>query len=231
VSPAFAVWLTGLPASGKSTITRALVRELALRGMPVAVMESDVLRAILTPDATYGDDERDAFYRALAALGALLVTQGVPVVFDATANRRVYRDAARTAIGHFLEVHVECPLEVCIARDPKGIYRKAQAGGAATVPGLQASYEPPVHPDVTVSGTGDAQEAVRQVVKALEDRGFLTLPGVSVARAAKSPALSCRPASGSGLCGVAACRARAWRARRCRRQPQGPGRPSFPGRS
>jgi len=177
VSPAFAVWLTGLPASGKSAITRALVHELASRGIPVAVMESDALRAILTPDATYRNDERDAFYRAVAALGALLVTQGVPVVFDATANRRAYRDAARSAIERFLEVHVECPLEVCVARDPKGIYRKARAGGAATVPGLQASYEPPAYPDVAVSGTGDPGAAARRIVRALEGRGFLAPSG------------------------------------------------------
>ncbi len=173
MSPAFAVWLTGLPASGKSTITRALVRELASRGVSVVVLESDVLRAILTPGATYGNGERDAFYGTMAALGALLVTQGVPVVFDATANRRVHRDAARSAIGRFLEVHVECPLEECIARDPKRIYRKAHAGGAATVPGLQVPYEPPVHPDVAVSGTGDSREAARQIVRALDGRGFL----------------------------------------------------------
>jgi adenylylsulfate kinase len=105
------------------------------------------------------------------------VAHGVPVIFDATANRRRYRDAARAAIGRFVEVAVECPLEVCVARDPKGIYRSARAGAASTVPGLQASYEAPEHPEVVVSGRSDspALEA-RAIVRALEDRGYLDRP-------------------------------------------------------
>jgi adenylylsulfate kinase len=126
--------MTGLPASGKSTITRALVAELAARGVDVAVLESDALRPVLTPRATYSEEERETFYRAMTYIGALLVTHGVPVIFDATANRRAYRAGARVAIERFVEVYVDCPLDVCIGRDPKGIYRKAQVGQASTVP-------------------------------------------------------------------------------------------------
>src|SRR5512147_267248 len=144
--PAFAVWMTGLPASGKSTVARALVDGLDARGVDVAVLESDALRPVLTPRATYSEEERETFYRSMAYIGALLVRHGVPVIFDATANRRTYRAAARTSIQRFIEVYVNCPLEVCIARDPKGIYREAQSGQASTVPGLQASYERPEYP-------------------------------------------------------------------------------------
>jgi adenylylsulfate kinase len=173
MTPAFAVWMTGLPASGKSTITRVLVRELASRGVDVAVLESDVLRQVLTPRATYSDDERQEFYRAMAYIGSLLATHGVPVVFDATANRRAYRAPAREAIDRFVEVYVDCPLEVCMARDPKGIYRRAQSGEASTVPGVQAAYEPPTRPDVVVSGRGDGLEAARAIIRMLERHGYL----------------------------------------------------------
>ncbi|HEY7288537.1 MAG TPA: adenylyl-sulfate kinase [Vicinamibacterales bacterium] len=179
---AFAVWITGLPASGKSTITRALVRELAARRIDVEVLESDSLRHMITPYPTYRDEERDMFYRAMVQIGTLLVAHGISVVFDATANRRAYRTAARSGIEHFVEVLVDCPLEVCIARDPKGIYRKAQSGEAATVPGLQASYELPERPDVVVSGSGDTTEAALAIVRTLEARGYLADSGVQAIR-------------------------------------------------
>jgi adenylylsulfate kinase len=182
VALAFAVWITGLPASGKSTITRALVRELAAHGVDIAVLESDALRQVLTPHPTYADRERETFYKAMAYIGSLLVTHGVPILFDATANRRAYRAAAREAIERFVEVYVDSPLEVCVARDPKGIYRKAQSGQASTVPGVQASYEPPEHPDVVVSGSGDATEAARTILRTLEGRGY-----VSQERASATP--------------------------------------------
>ena len=142
----FAVWITGLPASGKSTVAAALRKELASRGVNAAVLESDELRKVLTPTPRYDDAERDFFYRALAWLGLLLTRHGVSVIIDATANRRAYRDRARREIRRFLEVFVDSPLSVCIARDPKGIYRGGSEGRLTGVPGLTAEYEPPRSP-------------------------------------------------------------------------------------
>lgn len=133
---AFAIWVTGLPASGKSTLVAALKTQLADRGIDAAVLESDVLRAILTVKPHYDEQEREAFYRQMVYIGTLLAQHGVPVIFDATANRRAYRDQARSQIPRFLEVYVNSPLEICIARDPKGIYRKAREDEAGSVPGL-----------------------------------------------------------------------------------------------
>jgi adenylylsulfate kinase len=182
--PAFAVWITGLPSSGKSMITRALVRELSGRRVNIAVLESDALRQVLTPRATYSEDERESFYRSMTYIGSLLVKHGVPVIFDATAHRRAYRAGARTAIERFIEVYVDCPLNVCMARDPKGIYRKAQAGQASTVPGLQASYEPPEHADVIVSGDHELPEvAAHTIVRALEEKGYLSRQSLAAASA------------------------------------------------
>jgi adenylylsulfate kinase len=178
--PCFAVWITGLPSSGKSTITRAVVEALRARGVYAAVLESDTLRQVLTPRPTYSHEERETFYRAMAYIGSLLVKHGVPVIFDATANRRAYRAAARAAIDRFLEVYVECPLDVCVARDPKGIYRKARSGDASTVPGVQTAYEPPAPADVVVSGHSvSPATAADAIVRALEDRGYLAGQPVS----------------------------------------------------
>ena len=171
---AFAVWLTGLPASGKSTVARALAAELAGKGFRAAVLESDAVRREITPNAGYYDAERDAFYATLAYLARVLVLHGVPVIVDATANRRTYRDRAREAIPRFLEVHVRCPLAVCQARDPKGIYRRGADGTARNVPGVSAPYEPPLLPEVVVDGERDDPAiAAGRIVSELEKKGFL----------------------------------------------------------
>jgi adenylylsulfate kinase len=171
---AFAVWITGLPASGKSTVTAALERQLRARGIQVAVLESDALRKMFSSPAAYSEQDREYFYGALAFIGYVLTEHGIPVVFDATANRRSYRDRARGQIENFIEVLVDCPLEVCVERDPKGIYRKAREGRASHVPGLQEVFEPPEKPDVVVHGDrGDPEQAARQIVEVLERKLFL----------------------------------------------------------
>jgi adenylylsulfate kinase len=148
----FGLWLTGRPASGKSSITRELTRTLEQCGASVVVLESDEMRNILTPEPSYTEEERDGFYRALALIGALITKNGVNVIFDATANKRTYRDQARKLIKRFAEIYVECPLSVCMERDPKGIYAMADARQSTTVPGLQTAYEPPVAPELILNG-------------------------------------------------------------------------------
>jgi adenylylsulfate kinase len=168
---AFAVWLTGLSGSGKSAIAKALLGELHARGIDAAVLESDVLRTQLTPFPRYVEAERDYFYKALAHLGTYLAKQGTPVIFDATANKRIYREAARRQIARFAEVFVDTPIEVCAARDPKGLYRKKNT---TTLPGVQAAYEPPPAPELVVRGDqGTPGEAAAAIVELLQRRGWL----------------------------------------------------------
>jgi adenylylsulfate kinase len=129
---------------------------------------------VVSDDPHYDSAGRDAFYRLLAWFGTLLVQHGVAVIFDATASRRFYREAARRQILPFLEVYVECPLDVCKTRDPKGIYRKASAGEAGNVPGVQEGYEPPETPDVLIHGDTDAPiEAARRIVEKLLEKGYI----------------------------------------------------------
>jgi adenylylsulfate kinase len=170
-SKAFAIWLTGLPASGKSTIAAALIPQLESQGRPVEVLESDAVRRILTPVPTYSHEERNLFYRALAFMGARLVAHGVTVIFDATANRRAYRDFARSLIPQFIEVAVDCPLELAMQRDYKGTYQRGRCGESSTVPGLQEPYEAPLNPEVRIDTTkvtaSEAAEIVMKLVKNL----------------------------------------------------------------
>jgi adenylylsulfate kinase len=171
---AFAVWITGLPASGKSTLAGAVKAQLAAHAVDVAVLESDVLRRIFTVHPRYDEAERDVFYRQVAYVGELLVEHGVPVIFDATANRRLYRDRARREIPRFIEVYVDSPLATCMARDPKGIYRQALGEVSAHVPGLQSTYEPPQTPEVIVRGDQESPEAAaRRVISKLIEKGYV----------------------------------------------------------
>jgi len=162
--PACGIWVTGLPASGKSTIVSALRPQLEALGLTVDVLESDEVRRLLTPQATYSSEERDLFYRALAFTGQRLVAHGVTVVFDATASRQAYRDWARAMIPRFIEVAVECPLALCMKRDRKGTYQKGLRGQSTTVPGLQSSYESPANPQLRIDTTKlSPQEAAKQI--------------------------------------------------------------------
>lgn len=173
----FAVWLTGLSGSGKSTLAKELVGRLHGRGVESALLESDVLRTQVTPFARYDEAERDMFYEVLAELGGAIVERGRPVVFDATANRRAYRQRGRSRIARFAEVYVSTPLEVCVARDTKGLYRAAREGKATNMPGVQAAYEAPLAPELVISGSrGTPAEGVDQIVGWLERRGWLAPP-------------------------------------------------------
>jgi adenylylsulfate kinase len=173
----FAIWITGLPASGKSTVAARLAEQLRAAGVEFAVLESDALRAVFSQQPSYDERDREYFYGSVAFIGRMLTEHGISVIFDATANRRAYRDLARRQIAQFIEVYVECPLETCIQRDPKGIYKKAREGKAEHVPGLQSVYEAPEQPEVLIHGDrDDPQEAARRIVEVLAARG-LVQPG------------------------------------------------------
>jgi len=173
-STAFAVWITGLPSSGKSSLAAEARAQLTSRGIDVAILESDELRKILTPEPRYDEKERDAFYRQMVYVGTLLTTHGVPVIFDATANRRSYREMARQQIPRFIEVYLDSPLELCVARDTKAIYRQTRQGEATTVPGLQAKYEVPEHPELVVHGDRESPEsAANRLIAKLIQTGWV----------------------------------------------------------
>ncbi len=153
------VWFTGLPSSGKTTLARRAQRALAAAGRAAVLLDSDELRDVLDAHA-YAPDDRDRFYRALAALAALLARQGIVALVAATAPHRRDRERAREAIsggpaGRFVEVWVDTSLAACEARDPKGLYAQARRGAASQLPGVGVAYEPPVSPEVTASGGFD----------------------------------------------------------------------------
>jgi len=162
----WAVWITGLPGSGKSAIAQAAAAALQARGEQVMVLELDRIRKVITPEPTYSDAEREAVYRALVYMAAALVDAGVAVILDATAHRRAWRELARTTIPNFAEVQLRCALEICRERTrlpgaaPAGIYDQAALPGA-TVPGLNVEYEYALAPELTIDTSARARRKRR----------------------------------------------------------------------
>jgi len=171
----FVIWLTGIPASGKSTIARRLLGLLRKHNAKVELLESDELRKVLTPRPSYTEAERDWFYGVLVWLGHLLYRNGINVVIDATAHKKHYRDSARDLFGKdFIEVYVMCPLRIAMARDPKGLYRRALRGEITTLPGLQVPYEEPDNPEIIIdTAKEEPDEAANRIVRYLREKGYL----------------------------------------------------------
>ena len=157
------VWLTGLPASGKTTLATAIVRALERRGVHAVRLDGDELRGAL---GIAGHDEttRDALYERLAGLAARTAARGVISVVAATAHKRAYRERARAQAPRFIEVWVATPISECERRDPKGLYSAARAGKTETLPGVGVPYEPPLEPDVVALG-GEDRDAIDAVVE------------------------------------------------------------------
>ena len=169
----WALWITGLPASGKSTITKQIVESLGNQDVKVQVLESDELRKIITPNPTYSPQERDIFYNTMIYIGSILTKNEVNVIFDAVANRKKWRKKARENINNFMEIYVDTPLNICKERDPKGIYKKAELGEASTVPGVQKEYEKPENPGVIVDGTDDPEKSAEKIMKVMKENEFI----------------------------------------------------------
>ncbi len=175
----WAIWITGPPGSGKSSLARAAAAALHAEGEPVRVLELDEIRKALTPRPTYSDAERDVVYRALACMAALLTEVGVPVIIDATAHRRRWRDLARAAIPRFAEVQLICPLDVCRERErtrpvghaPRDIYARAGQPGA-TVPGVDVPYEAALEPELAIdTSKEDVVEGSARIAGLARDLG------------------------------------------------------------
>ena len=158
------VWLTGLPSSGKSTLARTARELLAAEGRPCCVLDGDEVRGALVPAPGYDSDGRQAFYRTLSHLAALLARQGLVVLVAATAHARILRAYARSAAPRFVEVFVDTPREECQRRDAKGLYRVARGGAASELPGASVPYEPPLSADLVARG-GATPEAARAILE------------------------------------------------------------------
>lgn len=170
----FGVWLTGLPSSGKSTIAHALELRFRESGLRVEVLDGDEIREYLSPKLGFTREDRDTHVRRLGYVGKLLARNGIIVLVAAISPYRETRAYARNLIGSCVEVYVNCPVEVCIERDVKGLYKKALAGQISSFTGVSDPYEPPDQPELELrTDLLTIQECTATVLANLENRGLL----------------------------------------------------------
>lgn len=170
----FTLWFTGLPSAGKSTLARLLEGELRRRGLRVEVLDGDEVRQRLTRGLGFSKEDRDENIRRIAYVAKLLSRNGSVAITAAISPYRAVRDEARREIGKFIEVYVKCPVEVCIARDVKGLYRRALAGEIQNFTGLSDPYEEPLHPELVIETDQDGPEAsLGRILTHLEQAGYI----------------------------------------------------------
>lgn len=169
-----AVWFTGMSSAGKTTAARLLEARLRALGARVEVLDGDLIRTRLSRGLGFGRQDRDENIRRIGFVCELLSRNGVIVIVSAISPYRELRDEVRSQIPQFVEVYMECPLDVLIARDVKGLYKKALAGEIPSFTGISDPYEPPPAPEVTIRSDRETpDEGVEKVWRVLAERGLL----------------------------------------------------------
>lgn len=173
------VWLTGLSASGKSTIAYTLEHALMERGHLAYVLDGDNIRHGLNKNLGFSPEDREENIRRIGEVAKLFTDAGAITITSFISPYKGDRDKVRElmAAGDFIEVYVECPVDVCSERDPKGLYKKAMAGEIKNFTGVNAPYETPDKPELVIhSDTCSVQEAAVQLLELLEKAGKIPAP-------------------------------------------------------
>lgn len=174
----FTLWFTGLSCAGKSTISQIVEKDLRSRGLKVEVLDGDIVRTNLSKGLGFSREDRDANILRIGFVSKLLSRNGVIVIVAAISPYKETRDKVRNEIGNFVEVFVNAPIEECIRRDVKGLYKKAIAGEIKHYTGIDDPYEHPENPEITLNTAEEtAEESASKVIQTLEEFGFITPSG------------------------------------------------------
>jgi adenylylsulfate kinase len=166
----FTLWFTGLPCSGKSTLAEFVAKELEARGRGVEILDGDLVRANLTRGLGFGKEDRDENIRRIAFVCGLLSKHGAVAVSAVISPYRAVRDEVRSKIENFVEVYVNTPLELCILRDVKGMYKRALAGELKNFTGISDPYEPPLNPELEIDTQNETPaQSTARIVRKLEE--------------------------------------------------------------
>jgi adenylyl-sulfate kinase len=165
----FTLWLTGMSGAGKSTAARLLEQRLRALEAKVEVLDGDVVRTYLSKGLGFSKEDRDENIRRIGFVCELLSRNGVIAIAAAISPYRDVRQQVRTRIPNFVEVYMECPVDVLVSRDVKGLYQKALAGQIEHFTGISDPYEAPLAPELIIhSGRESAEDSVEKIWAMLE---------------------------------------------------------------
>ncbi|WP_420316827.1 adenylyl-sulfate kinase [Ekhidna sp.] len=167
------LWFTGLSGSGKSTLAGQLESYLYNQGFSTYILDGDNVRTGLNRDLDFSDESRKENIRRISEVSKLFVDAGVIVLTAFISPFKKDRAAAKGIIGaeDFIEIHVDCPLEVCEQRDVKGLYKKARAGEIKSFTGIDSPFEEPDNPDIRVNtATNSMDLCLRELIHNIENK-------------------------------------------------------------
>ena len=170
------LWLTGLPAAGKSTIADLVEQSLHRSGHHTVLLDGDNIRHGLNRDLGFSDEDRVENIRRIAEVAKLMVEAGLIVIVSFISPFRSERRMARGLVGRdeFIEIYVDTPIDICEARDPKGLYKLARAGKLPNLTGIGSPYEPPEQAELTLAaGTERPEVLAQEVVATLQQKGII----------------------------------------------------------
>lgn len=167
------IWFTGLPCSGKTTIAKEVKRILEEKDIDVELLDGDTVRDYIR-NKDFSKEGRNKHLRYIALMARLLSKRNVVVLCSFVSPYRENRDFAREINDNFIEVYVKTPIEVCIQRDVKGMYKKALAGEIKGFTGIDDPYEEPDNPEVLVETDKESlEESVEKVLNKLREVGYI----------------------------------------------------------
>ena len=165
----FTAWFTGLPCCGKTTIAKKVYKKLKEKGYRVEHLDGDIIRHDLTNDLGFSKKDREENLKRVTFVAKLLTRNNVAVLATFVSPYRNRRNKSRKEIGNFIEIYVKCPIEICMKRDVKGMYKKALAGEIKDFTGIQDPYEEPENPDLIIHTDKETiDESVENVLKKLQ---------------------------------------------------------------
>jgi adenylyl-sulfate kinase len=163
------LWFTGLSGSGKSTLSQLVAARLRALGAKVEVLDGDITRTLLCQGLGFSREDREENIRRIGFVCELLSRNGVIAIAAAISPYRASRDELRKRIPNFIEIHMNCPVEVLIQRDVKGLYKKALSGEIKQFTGISDPYESPIAPEVTIDSSSESIESsVSKIIQRLE---------------------------------------------------------------
>ncbi|WP_028400398.1 adenylyl-sulfate kinase [Ectobacillus panaciterrae] len=172
----FVLWFTGLSASGKSTLANAVARRLFQQNIDNYVLDGDNIRHGLNKDLGFSEEDRTENIRRIGEVSKLFVDNGTIVLTAFISPFRTDRSQVRDILGEneFIEVFVDCPIDECEKRDPKGLYKKARDGQIKQFTGIDSPYEAPEHPELTIhTHLYTIEQCAEQVIQHLKEKSFI----------------------------------------------------------